>query len=194
LFLSYLLQSRLLNIEVFANFFNDQLSIEQIETLFKKQEHYAWYAYLFIPIILFLKTIISTFFVHMILIFSNYDITYKDVFKLNLIAGVAYLFLTLFQTISVYMTSLELITQESVNSVNLSMANFVDKESVIAPIYSLLTLLNPYEFIYIIITILGIKKLTKDKLKKSLILTAIIWSLFSLFVIIITSFIQLNMQ
>ena len=192
--ITFIMQYRLLDIDVFTNLIGNQLSTDQIDDMFESQLKYQWIGYVAAPLVLLLKTTFAAFFIHMILIFSDYEITFKDVFKLNLIAGSVFLLLSIVQAIIIYMVELESISTETMQSGSVSLASLADQESVAIPLYALLGVINPYEILYVIVTILGIKHLTKESTKKSSLVTGIIWGIFTTFIVVLQSFIQLTMQ
>ncbi len=189
----HLSQLRLQNTDVFSNILGDKISYEQIESFINIQREHNWLVLVFSPIFLLLKTVFIAFFIHMILIFSNYDVSYKNIYKLSLISSFIFVFSSIVQVAILYMTDIDKIDQTTLEEALLSIINVLDYE--INPLAkSALASINLFELIYVILIFLGIKYLTKETRKKVAVTTLIIWIVFTSFVVCIQSFLLLSTQ
>jgi hypothetical protein len=194
LLITYFLQLRIYDFNVFANLAGDQFSYEQLESMFELQKKYTWIGFVVAPFFLLIKTAFAALFIHMVLIFVNFEIKFKDVFKLNLIAGSVYILASLFQLGLVYFSDIENINQSLLEISSLSLALFFEKDQMLIPFYSFLSNISPYELLYILITVFGIKHITQTETKKSIMYTGIIWFSFTGFIVIMQSFIELTLM
>jgi hypothetical protein len=189
-----ILQKSIIDKEFYYQMFSNQLTIDKIDTLLENQSKYAWVGYILLPFVLLIKQSIIAFFILMILVLSNCDINFSKTFKIALISSSASLLLTMAQLLRIYQTPFDKINSEIVSQTPLSIALLFNKNDIILPLYQFLQLINPFELFYIYLIYVGIRKTLNVTKIKSINLSLTIWAIFTIFTIIVSSFLMLSLQ
>lgn len=67
---------------VYYNSFSERLSIDRIKEIISRQKDYLWISYLFIPIMLYIKVLLTSGCLYMRLFLSQSELSFKEIMKL----------------------------------------------------------------------------------------------------------------
>ncbi|MFD2940896.1 hypothetical protein [Flavobacterium notoginsengisoli] len=132
------------------NSLSEQFTSNQIDKFFKFQKKWEWIGYIFIPILLLIKTSIIASILYIGLFFSNRDLKFSIILNFVLKAEFIFLLVPISKLIWFYFFETNFILEDIQNFYPLSALNIVRyKELEIWFIYPF-QVLNLFEFFYII--------------------------------------------
>lgn len=147
--------------ELIYNSLSQKFTVEQINEIFDIQKRWQWATYIFLSILLLLKTSIIAVILYVGLFLSSRDLKFKQIWNIVLNAEFIFLLVPIFKIIwfSFFQPNYTLLDIQ--NFFPLSALNLVDYKSLETWFIYPFQILNVFEFIYILYLSSQIGKLTK---------------------------------
>ncbi len=191
--INYVLQSYIINDNIYIDYFQNQLGYERILKMVNEQKKWAWLNYALLPVIYLLKFSLITFWVLCGTIIAGYKITFKSIFKVVLVTEFVWLLPSF--TLIIWFGLIE--TSYTFNDVQyfapLSLLNLFNASQLDPWLIFPLKSLNLFEVIYLLVLALGIKKIMKKDYDSALKFTLPVYGSALVVWILFVTFLSINL-
>lgn len=185
---NYFMREFIVTKDVFYRSFGEQVAIERIDRYLDMREKIKWIVFGFIPIILLIKMSLVSLCINVGTEAMDYQIGFKKIFKVVLIAESVFVFATLLRTFLLYAYVDVSVMDDVQHFYPLSLANAFNLNNFPTWLsYPFLTA-NLFELIYIFVLSYGFSQVLQNKFSESFKLVALsygigllIWTVFIVF-------------
>ncbi|WKK73995.2 hypothetical protein QYS49_19440 [Marivirga salinae] len=193
LILYYLTNEFLITDTLIKDHYSNQLSYDRILKLISIKNEWSWVNYLLIPALQLIELSIVSFWILCGSIIFNLNITYKSIFKIVMIADFIWLLPSFFSLVwfGLFDTSHSLL--EIQYFAPLSLLSIYDPSQLDSWLIFPLKSINIFEFIYLLVLALGIKKITSKDYDSALKFTLPVYGSALIVWILFITFLSINM-
>lgn len=191
LMLAYINTEFVMNRDVFYNSLGAKLTIERIDEIISSRSKYQWLAYLFVPAIVLLKITLVAACIYTGVVFNNYEVSFKNIFKVSLLAEIVLILAAIFK--------LAWLLYKGVNTLEeirlfypLSLLQFMNVHTLPSYIIYPVQLINIFEIGYWIVLAIGLRKFLHLSFMKSIRMVLMTYGVGLCLWVVIVIFIQLQ--
>lgn len=157
LLLTFIFKELVIGDEVYYATFGQQLTTERINQFLAIQHKWEWVTYAAIPLLYLIKLSAVAFCLNVGCIMINYDLNFKRLFQISLIAETVFVVPAFIKIIWFWNAQQNYTLQDLMNFSPLSLLNFYSPDSVRQWLIYPLQVLNVFEIIYWLILAYGLK-------------------------------------
>ncbi|MDE0470983.1 MAG: hypothetical protein OXH57_03505 [Ekhidna sp.] len=188
-----MMQEYILTDEVIIDHLNSQLSIDRVYSLLENRDKWLWLNYIFVPIIFTIKFTLITLWILCAIILFGYKNTFKEIFRVVLIAE----FVRLIHSFITLIWFGFIDTDYSLLDVQyfkpLSLLNFFEAVEVESWLIFPLQSLNLFEIAYMFVLAIGVKRILKKNYIDALNFTIPVYGTALVTWIVFITFLSINL-
>ena len=190
----YLINEIIVNNEILASYFSEQLSIKKIEQLLSFRNKWSWLNYiLFIPIIYIIKFTLITLWILSATIFFGYKNTFKEIFRIVVISEFVWLIPSLITLIWFGFIDTDYGLVDVQYFKPLSLLNVFEASEIESWLIFPLQSLNLFEIACMFVLAIGIKRILKKGYIDALNFTVPVYGTALVTWIVFVTFLSINL-
>lgn len=159
--ISILFQKFIMTRDVYYNLYSDQLEENRIDDIIDFTQKLQIWGYIAIPIITWLRLAFITFLLQLPLMIKFIEIPFRELFRIITFAFSIMFVGEMVRFLYLYFLPTESITLNSLTFIPLSITNFLDKSNYPDLVYSILSKINLFEFLWCYVIYAGLYKTNK---------------------------------
>lgn len=178
---TWIVQNRILTLDVYHHLLSDQLASDRIDEVFFYTQKLSIWNYISAPFLLWIRITIICLLLQFPLVFQFIEIPFKQLFRLLSFAEISTLALTFFKTSWLMGLPSYRIVKEAFTFTPLAVIQLLDASRYSKALLGLISHLNVFEMIWCLIIINGLRKTGKIKRWNAVLLVLSVWILIAVF-------------